>query len=188
MEIIGGIVVLTIMVILSGIKVVKEHSQLVVYRFGKVVSSKGAGVHLVLPMIDQSETVDTRIITLTTPILEEITLDHVSIKISAVCLFQIADARKAVSKIDNFTKATNELVQTTLRTVVSQHDLRHIVSDRGRMNGLLKSKLDKQTREWGVRINAIEIKEIKIPREMKKVMLRAKRHIHHEHELHSFKI
>src|SRR5208282_1412100 len=106
MEIIGGIVVLTIMVVLSGIKVVKEHSQLVIFRFGRLVSSKGPGVHLVLPMVDQSETVDTRIITLITPILEEMTLDHVSIKISVVCLFQIADAKKAVSKIDNVTKAT----------------------------------------------------------------------------------
>ena len=180
MEILGGIVVLTIMVILSGLKVVKEHSQLVVYRFGRLVSSRGPGLQLVLPMIDQSETVDTRIVTLTTPVLDEMSLDHISIKISAVCLYQIADAKKAVNKIENVSKAMVELVQTTLRTAVSQHDVKHIISDRGRMNGFLKTKLEKQTREWGVRINAIEIKEIRIPKEMKKILARSK----HHHGLH----
>jgi len=181
MEIIGGIVVLTIMVVLSGIKVVKEHSQLVVYRFGRLVSSRGPGVHLVLPMIDQTETVDTRLITLATPLLDEMTLDHVSIRVSVVCLFQVVDAKKAVSKIDNVSKATEELVQATLRTVISQHDLKHLVSDRGRMNSVLKSKLEKQSREWGVRINTIEIKEVIIPKEMKKILWRAKRGHHEEH-------
>ncbi len=183
MEILGGILVLIIMIGLSGIKVVKDHSQLVVFRFGKLSHCKGAGVHLILPIIDQSETVDTRIVTISTPVLEEITLDHISIKVSAVCLFQISDAKKAVSKIEDPNKAISELVQTTLRIVVNQHDLRHLLSDRGRMNSLLKSKLEKQTREWGVRINAIEIKEVRIPREMKKALLRWKRH-HSDHDFH----
>jgi regulator of protease activity HflC (stomatin/prohibitin superfamily) len=181
MEIIGGIVVLTIMVALSGIKVVKEHSQLVVYRFGRLISSRGPGVHLIVPIIDQAETVDTRIITLATPLLEEMTLDHASIKVSVVCLFHVVDAKKAVSKIDNVSKATEELVQATLRTVISQHDLKHLVSDRGRMNSVLKSKLEKQSREWGVRINTIEIKEVVIPKEMKKWLSRTKRGHHGEH-------
>ncbi len=183
-EILGGIVVFTVMVLLSGIKVVKEYNQLVVFRFGKVVSAKGPGIHMVIPIIDQSQTVDTRIITFTTPVLEEMTLDHVSIKISAVCLFSVTDAKKAVSKIDDVEKATNELVQTSLRVVVSQHDLKHVMSDRGRMNGNLKVKLEKQTREWGVRIHTVEVKEIKIPREMKKALLRSKRHPHHHSEQH----
>jgi regulator of protease activity HflC (stomatin/prohibitin superfamily) len=181
MEILGGIVVLTIMVVLSGLKVVKEHSQLVIYRFGRVIGSRGPGLQLVLPMIDQSETIDTRIVTLATPLLDEMTLDHITIKISVVCLYQIVDAQKAVSKIDNAARAVSELVQATLRTVVSQHDLKHIMSDRGRMNSLLKSKLDKQTGSWGVRISVIEIKEIKIPKEMKKILAHSKRHhgLHH---------
>jgi regulator of protease activity HflC (stomatin/prohibitin superfamily) len=189
MEILGGIVVLTIMVILSGLKVVKEHSQMVIYRFGRLVGSKGPGLQLVLPLIDQSETVDTRIVTLTTPLLEEITLDHIAIKISVVCLYQIGDAKKAVSKLDNISQAVTELVQTTLRTAVSQHDLKQIMSDRGRMNGHLKTKLDKQIREWGLKINTIEIKEIKIPRDMKKVLARSKHHhgLHHSehHSVHA---
>ncbi len=179
-EILGGIVVFTCMVLLSGIKVVKEYNQLVVFRFGKVAAAKGPGVHMVIPIIDQGQTVDTRTITITTPVLEEMTSDHVSIKLSAVCMFNIVDAKKAVSKIDDVTKATNELVQTSLRTIVAQHDLRHLMSDRGRMNSALKSKLEKQTREWGVRVTVAEVKEIKIPKEMKKALLRAKRH-HHDH-------
>ena len=178
LEIIGGIVVSLIMILLSGIKIVKEYDQLVVFRFGKLVDSKGPGMHLVIPLIDQIQTVDTRIVTLAPPVLEEMTLDHVSVKISVVCLFQIVDAKRAISKIENVPKATEELLQTTLRTAVSQHSLKHLVSDRGRMNGNLKAKLDKQTRDWGVKIITIEIKEIKIPREMKKAMLRSKKIAH----------
>jgi regulator of protease activity HflC (stomatin/prohibitin superfamily) len=159
---------------------------------GRLQSSRGPGVHLVLPIIDQAETVDTRIVTLATPVLEELTLDHVYIKISLVCLFHITDASKAVSKINNVNEAVSELLQTTLRTVVSQHDLKHVVTDRGRMNMILKSKLEKQVREWGVKINAIEIKEVKIPKEMKKLISKAKRLPHHhaahdiDHEWHKF--
>lgn len=187
MEILGGIVVLTILVMLSGLKVVKEHNQLVIYRFGRLIASRGPGLQLVVPMIDQSETVDTRIVTLATPLLEEMTVDHISIKVSVVCLYQIADAKKVVARIDNVNKAMSELVQATLRTEISQHDLKHIMSDRGRLNGHLKTKLDKQVREWGVRLNAIEIKEIKIPREMKKVLARSRRHhgLHHGDHHHA---
>lgn len=177
MEIFGGIAVLTIMILLSGIKVVKEHSQLVVFRFGKLAGSKGPGVHLVIPIIDQSQIVDTRIVTIATPIHEEMTLDHVAVKVSAVCLFSVTDAKKAVSKIDDSTKAVSELLQTTLRTVVSQHDLKFLVSDRGRLNSILKSKLEKQTQVWGVKISAIEIKEVKIPKEMKKALFLLKRRL-----------
>lgn len=183
MEILGGILVLTIMVLFSGIKVVKEHDQLVVFRLGKLAYSLGPGVHLVVPLIDQSHTVDTRIVTITTPVLEELTCDHVTVKISAVCLFSVADAKRKISKIEDANKAVSELVQTSLRTIVSQHDLKHLISDRGRMNHALKSKLEKQTREWGLKINIIEIKEMKIPKEMRKALVKTKRHGDH-HELH----
>lgn len=177
MEILGGIAFLTIMILLSGIKIVKEHNQLVVFRLGKVLNSKGPGMHMVIPIIDQVQTIDTRIVTLATPLLEEMTLDKVSVRISAVCLFQIIDAKKMVIRIDDVTKAVNELLLAGLRMQVSQHDLKSLVSERGRMNDFLKSKLEKQTQQWGVRVNALEIKEVKIPREMKKELLRVKRRL-----------
>lgn len=187
-EILGGIIVSAIMILLSGIKVVKEYNQLVIFRFGKLLEeSKGPGVHLVIPLIDQVQSVDTRLVTLAPPVLEEMTSDHVSVKVSVVCLFQIIDARRAISKIDNVTKATSELVQTTVRTVISQHTMKFLVSDRGRMNNLLKAKLEKQTKEWGVRIASIEIKEIKIPREMKKALLRSSKKPLEEAELEFLK-
>jgi regulator of protease activity HflC (stomatin/prohibitin superfamily) len=174
-EIVGGIIVLTIMVLLSGIKTVKEYDQLVVFRFGKVAGSKGPGLQMVIPLIEKAQTVDTRLITLAIPILEELTLDKASVKVSAVCLFQVVDARKAVTKIDDVSKATGELAQTTLRHVISQTDLRHLLSERGSVSGVLKSRLDRQTREWGVRIKSFEIKEVKIPREIKKALARLRR-------------
>ncbi|MBX9688985.1 MAG: SPFH domain-containing protein [Candidatus Obscuribacterales bacterium] len=174
MEIIGGIIVFTLMLVLSGIKVVKDYNQLVVFRFGKFAYSRGAGIHLVLPLIDQAELVDTRLVTFSLPLLDEMTMDHVPVKVSAVCIFQIYDAQKRILKVDNLNEALEELVQTSLRTVISQHDLKHLISDRGRVSFLLKSRLDKQTREWGVKLHTLEIKEIKIAKNIKKALLRAK--------------
>ena len=173
LEILGGIIVSAIMILLSGIKIVKEHDQLVVFRFGKLIESKGPGTHLVIPFIDQVETVDTRITTITTPILEELTQDHVSVHVAAACLFQIVDAKRMVSRIDDSHEAIEELAQTTLRAVISQHSMRQLVSERVKINAALKEKLDKQAKDWGIKIIAFELNEVEIPEEMK-ILLRDK--------------
>lgn len=173
-EIVGGIIVLSIMILLSGIKVVKDYDRLVVFRLGKVVGSREPGVRLVLPLIERAQTIDTRLVAMPIPLQEELTLDNVTVRVSALCLFQVVDAAKAITKVDNPAGATREIAQITLRRVIGQHDLRHLLSDRRRVDFELKSILEKQTRAWGVRIQSIEIKEIKIPREMKKALARAR--------------
>ncbi len=175
-EIVGGIIVLSIMILLSGVKVVREYDRLVVFRFGKLLGSREAGVHLVLPVVERAQTIDTRLTTLPLSMIEELTLDNISVRVSALCLFQVVDAAKAITKVDNPAKATGEVAQTSLRRVIGQHDLRHLLSDRRRVDFELKSILDKQTRAWGVRIHSIEIKEVKIPRDMKKALARARRY------------
>lgn len=172
LEILGGIIVSAIMILLSGIKVVKDYNQLVVFRFGKLIDSKGPGVHLVVPFMDQVETVDTRIVTVATPTLEELTQDNVAIKISAACLFQIVDAKRTVSRVDDIDVAIAELTQSSLRSGVSQYSLRQIVTDRGKLNAFLKEKLEKQAKDWGIKIVAFEIKEINLPADVKKALLR----------------
>ncbi len=172
LEILGGIIVSAIMILLSGIKVVKDYNQLVVFRFGKLIDSKGPGVHLVIPFMDQVETVDTRIVTVATPTLEELTQDNVAIKISAACLFQVADAKRTVSRVDDINVAIAELAQSSLRSGVSQYTLRQIVTDRGKLNAFLKEKLEKQAKDWGIKIVTFEIKEINLPADVKKALLR----------------
>lgn len=172
LEILGGIIVSAIMILLSGIKVVKDYNQLVVFRFGKLIASKGPGVHLVVPFMDQVETVDTRFVTVATRTLEELTQDNVAIKISAACLFQIVDVKRTVSRVDDINAAIAELTQSSLRSGVSQYTLRQMVTDSGKLNAFLKEKLEKQAKDWGIKIVAFEIKEINLPADVKKALLR----------------
>lgn len=160
MEIFGGIVVLAIMVLLSGIKVVKDNNRLVVYRFGRVVATKGAGVHLIVPILESAETVDTRMMMLDTPVLTATTLDGQTVNVSAVCMFQVGDAKKAVTKVANATEATGTLAQTILRSVVGHNDLKTLQSEQRGINKRLKTALEKQTREWGINIKSVEIKTL----------------------------
>ena len=160
MEILGGILVLAVMVLLSGIKVVKDNNRLVVYRFGRVVATKGAGVHLIVPIVESAECVDTRMMMLDTPILTVTTLDDQTVNVSAVCMFQVGDAKKAVTKVANATEATGTLAQTILRSVVGHNDLKTLQSEQRGINKRLKTALEKQTREWGINIKSVEIKTL----------------------------
>ncbi len=173
-EILGGIIVLTIMVALSGIKVVKEHDRLVVFRCGKAVAEKGPGVQLVLPIIDKAQVVDTRIVTLPVQLIEAMTSDNMSVKVSALCMYQIVDARRAVTKVENVEKAARELAEVALRTAVGNNDLRHLVSDRKRVNFNLKNILDRTTKDFGIRIYKIELKEVRVSREIRKALAKNK--------------
>jgi regulator of protease activity HflC (stomatin/prohibitin superfamily) len=160
LEIFGGIIVLAIMILLSGIKVVKDNNRLVVYRMGRVVATKGAGVHLIVPILESAETVDTRMMMLDTPGITATTLDDQTINISAACMFQIGDAQKAVTKVANAAEATGTLAQTVLRSVVSQNDLKTLQGEHRGINKKLKTVMEKQTREWGINIKSLEIKTL----------------------------
>ncbi len=161
------------MVILSGIKVVKEHDRLVVFRGGKEVLDKGPGVQLVLPVIEKAQVVDTRIVTLPSQLIQAMTSDKMSVKVSALCMYQIIDAKKAVTKVENVSKAATELADMALRTAVSNHDLLHLISDRKRINFNLKNILDRQTKEFGIRIVKIELKDVRLSKDMRKALARS---------------
>ncbi len=175
-EIIGGMIVLTIMILLSGIKVVNEYDRLVVFRFGKALHTKGPGVQLVVPLIDRAQLVDVRTVTLPIEMIEETTHDHYSVKVSALCMFKVADPKKMVTKIDNAQKATRELAQATLRNCIRQHKIHSLMTDRRRLNTALRQGLNKQTNDFGIQIQTLEIKHIKITRDTKRLMARSKRH------------
>lgn len=167
------------MVILSGIKVVKEHDRLVVFRGGKDVLDKGPGVQLVLPIIEKAQVVDTRIVTLPSQLIQAMTSDKMSVKVSALCMYQIVDAKKAVTKVENVSKAATELADMALRTAVSNHDLLHLISDRKRINFNLKNILDRQTKEFGIRIVKIELKDVRLSKDMRKALAKSTKPGHH---------
>jgi len=162
------------MVLLSGLKTVNEYDRLIIFRQGKIVADKGPGLQLVIPVIERAQVVDTRPVTLPIPLMEVTTRDDCTVKVSALCMFQIVDAKKALTKIDNPTKATGQLAEVALRTAVSSHDLPHLMAERKQINFMLKSILDRQTKDFGVKVTRIELKEVRIPKDMRKALARAK--------------
>ncbi|MBU6454301.1 MAG: hypothetical protein KGS72_21165 [Cyanobacteria bacterium REEB67] len=162
MEIFGGIVVLLFLIMLSGIKVVKDNTRLVVYRLGKVIATKGSGIHLIVPFLDSAELVDTRLMALETPVVKASTLDNRSVNIAAVCMFQVGDAKKAVTKVEDAAKATAGAAQLVLRNIVGQIDLNNLQTEQKGVNKKLKGALEKQTREWGINIKSVEIKDLQV--------------------------
>lgn len=182
-EILGGIIVFTIMVILSGIKVVKEHDRLIIFRGGKQVLERGPGVQLVLPIIDKAQVIDTRIVTLPANLIQTTTSDKMSVKVSALCMYQIVDAKRAVTRVENVKKAATELADMALRTAVGNNDLLHLVTDRKRINFNLKNILDRQTKEFGIRIIKIELKDVRLSKDMRKALARSNKSDQH-HQNH----
>jgi len=160
LEILGGILVLIVMLLMSGIKVVKDSNRLVIYRFGKVVATKGAGTHLIVPLLESAETVDMRVMVVETPTITVTILERQTVNVSVICLFQVGDAKKAVTRVTDAKESTSAVLQTVLRSVLGNNDLQTLQSEQKNINKTLKSTLEKQTREWGLTIKSVEIKEL----------------------------
>jgi regulator of protease activity HflC (stomatin/prohibitin superfamily) len=173
LEIVGGIVVLLLTILFSGIKAVKEYNALVIYRAGKISRCVGSGLQFVLPLIEKSESIDVRVVTLPLPAVEETTIDHYSVKVSAVLFYQVVDPKRCLSKVQDVAQATAEICEVAVRTMVGQHDLRHLLSERTRINWTLKTVLERRLRDFGVRVVSIEVKEVQLSREAKKALSRS---------------
>src|SRR5262249_5081298 len=157
LEILGGILVSLLLILLSGLKVVKEHDRLVVYRLGKIKHAKGPGLQMVVPIIDRAHTVDIRVATVPVPTVDTTTRDNHIVRVAAVCMTQVIDPVKAIKNVAEPEKATIELVQSTLISVVHHHGLKELLHERHHIARLVKKELDKRTKEWGTRIKSIEL-------------------------------
>jgi regulator of protease activity HflC (stomatin/prohibitin superfamily) len=161
-----------VLYVLSGVKVIKEYDRLVVFTLGKANSVIGPGLQVVFRGIQNTRKVDLRIITMAIPMQEIITKDNISCKTAAVCFFQIVDPYKAVTKIEDPFNATNQIAQTTLRSILGQHELDEILTERDAINAKLSAIIDRQTEGWGIKVIAVEIKDVEIPEQMKRAMAR----------------
>ncbi len=157
---------------LTSIKFINEYDRLVVFRLGRVCGERGPGVSFVIPLIERSQKVDLRIVTMSIPMQEAITRDNISLKIAAVCFYQVIDPRKVVTKIEDAMMATSQVAQTTLRSVIGQHELDDVLTERDKINAKLQSIIDRQTEGWGIKVNAVEIKDVEIPQQMQRAMAR----------------
>lgn len=158
--------------LLTGIKVIKEYDRFVVFRFGKAIGTIGPGIVFVWPIADTYKKADLRIITMSIPMQEIITKDNVSVRTAAVCFFQVVDPFKAVTKIEDPIEATRQIAQTTLRSVLGQHELDELLSARDTVNAQLSAIIDRQTEGWGIKVNSVEVKDVEIPEGMQRAMAR----------------
>ncbi|MBI2358913.1 MAG: slipin family protein [Deltaproteobacteria bacterium] len=162
--------VIVVIVILSGVKILKEYQRAVIFRLGRMVDPRGPGITYVIPLIEKMIRVDLRTVTLEIPPQDVITRDNVSIKVSAVLYFRILEPNRAIREVENYLFATSQLAQVTLRSVCGQAQLDEILAEREKINNRIQEILDAQTDPWGIKVVLVELKHIDLPQEMQRAM------------------
>ncbi len=170
--IIGTIVVLAIIFLMMAIKVLNEYERGVIFRLGRVIDHKGPGLIILIPVIDRMVRVSLRTVVMDVPPQDVITRDNVSVKVNAVVYFRVMDPTKAIIDVENYLYATSQLAQTTLRSVCGQSELDELLSERDKINLELQEILDRHTGPWGVKVSAVEVKQIDLPSEMQRAIMR----------------
>jgi regulator of protease activity HflC (stomatin/prohibitin superfamily) len=173
-NLIGLVVILALafMFFSSAVKIVQEYERGVVFRLGRLVGARGPGLILLIPGIERMQKVDLRVITLDVPTQEAITRDNVTVKVSAVVYFKVVDPDSAVVKVLDYIRATSLIAQTTLRSVLGQSDLDELLSMRDQINQQLQRIIDEQTEAWGIKVSAVEVRDVELPQAMQRAMAR----------------
>ncbi|RME29305.1 MAG: slipin family protein [Candidatus Zixiibacteriota bacterium] len=166
------IIFLGIILLFNMIKVLREYERGVIFRLGRLLGAKGPGLIILIPIIDKMVRVDLRVITYDVPPQDVITRDNVSVKVNAVVYFQVVDANRAIVSVANFFEATSQIAQTTLRSVLGQHELDDLLANREKINAELQRIIDDQTNPWGVKVSVVEVKNVDLPPEMTRAIAR----------------
>src|SRR5438876_1239022 len=167
------IVFIFVLFFIAAVKVAREYERGVVFRLGRLLDPpKGPGLFLLIPIIDRMVRVDLRTITLNIPPQEVITKDNVPARVNAVAYFRIVEPKAAIVNIENFMVATSQIAQTTLRSVLGQHVLDELLSERDKINTILQQIIDEATSPWGIKVSIVEVKDVEIPGGMQRAMAR----------------
>jgi len=166
------LIILIAFLLFSTIKIAAEYERAVVFRLGRLIGVKGPGLFILIPFIDRMVKISLRTITLDIPPQDVITKDNISIKVNAVLYFKVIHPAKAIVEVENYLYATNQIGQTTLRSILGQSDLDEILSERETINHKLQQIIDESTEPWGVKVTAVELKQIDLPPEMQRAMAR----------------
>ena len=153
-----------------GVRILPEYERGVLFRLGRYAGIRTAGLRWIIPGVDRMVRIGLREIVMDVPPQEVITRDNVSVKVNAVLYFRVLHPEKAVIQVENYLYGTSQLAQTTLRSVCGQAELDHLLADRERINQKLQEIIDQQTEPWGVKVRAVELKQIDLPHEMQRVM------------------
>lgn len=164
------VIIAFISIITSAIRIVNEYERAVVFRLGRLVGAKGPGLILLIPFIDTMRKVDIRVITMDVPAQEVITKDNVTIKVNAVVYFKVFDPCKSVVNVLDFIRATSQIAQTTLRSILGQVELDEVLSHREKINQELQHIIDEQTEPWGIKVSTVEVKDVELPQSMQRAM------------------
>jgi regulator of protease activity HflC (stomatin/prohibitin superfamily) len=169
----AAIAVIVILLLSASVRVAREYERGVIFRLGRLKSPpKGPGLFLLIPVVDKMVRVDLRTVTLNVPPQEVITKDNVPVRVNAVAYFRIIDPKAAIVQVENFMVATSQIAQTTLRSVLGQHMLDELLSERDKINAILQSIIDEATSPWGVKVSIVEVKDVEIPAGMQRAMAR----------------
>ena len=163
---IGVAIALLVILLASMINILREYERGVIFLLGRFQSVKGPGLIIVVPIIQQIEKVDLRVVTMDVPTQDVISRDNVSVRVNAVVYFRVVDPQKAVINVEHFFNATSQLAQTTLRSVLGKHDLDEMLSERDKLNADIQDILDRQTDQWGIKVANVEIKHVDIDESM----------------------
>jgi regulator of protease activity HflC (stomatin/prohibitin superfamily) len=168
-----AILAIILLFLFAAIKVAREYERGVVFRLGRLLPNpKGPGLFILIPIVDRMVRVDLRTITLNVPPQEVITKDNVPVRVNAVAYFRIIEPKAAIVQIENFMVATSQISQTTLRSVLGQHVLDELLSERDKINAILQQIIDEATAPWGIKVSIVEVKDVEIPAGMQRAMAR----------------
>jgi regulator of protease activity HflC (stomatin/prohibitin superfamily) len=151
-------------------RILREYQRGVVFRFGHLVGSKGPGLVYLIPWVDKMVRMDLRVITIQVPMQEAMTRDNVPVAVDAVVYFRVVDPVSALVKVENYLKASSLIAQTTLRSVLGQAELDELLAHRDKINHILQEIIDRHTDPWGVKISAVEVKDVVLPEDLKRAM------------------
>ena len=172
MDAIGiGVIVIVVLIIASmAIKIVAEYERGVIFRLGRLIGARGPGLFLIIPFVDRMVKVDLRVVTMDVPPQEVITKDNVTVRVNAVVYFRVVDPESSVVKVLDHIRATSQISQTTLRNVLGQSELDELLTAREKLNQVLQKIIDEHTDPWGVKVSTVEIKEVELAEQMKRMM------------------
>jgi regulator of protease activity HflC (stomatin/prohibitin superfamily) len=168
----GLIILAIVFVASSAVKIVAEYERGVIFRLGRLVGAKGPGLFFIIPLVDRMVKVDLRVVTLDIPSQEAITKDNVTVKVNAVAYFRIVDPERAIVAVEDFRRATFQIAQTSLRSVLGQSDLDELLIHRDEINQKLQKIIDEQTEPWGIKVSIVEVKDVELPDSLKRAMAR----------------
>lgn len=163
-------IVFLVFILLTMIKILNEYERAVVFRLGRAIGVKGPGLIILIPFIDKMQKVSLRTVVLDVQPQDIITRDNISVTVNAVLYFRVVNPSNAILDVDNYLYATNQLSQTTLRSICGESELDELLSEREKINQKLQSIIDEQTEPWGIKVSSVELKQIDLPEEMRRAM------------------